>query len=106
MSVLAAIQAMSDPTRFEILHLVRDREMPAGEIARRFPITRPAVSQHLRVLRDAGLLDERRVGTRRLYIARPEGLDELRAFIEQFWLSRLKHLKRAAEAAERSTRRR
>ena len=68
------IQAMAEPTRLAILKMVRRREMPAGEIARKFKgITRPAVSQHLRVLKDAGLVTERRDGTRRLYSLRPEG---------------------------------
>jgi DNA-binding transcriptional ArsR family regulator len=100
MNVLATIQAMGDPIRFEILHLVRNRELAAGDIARRFDVTRPAVSQHLRILRAAGLLTERRIGTRRLYALRPEGLDGLRGFIESFWDVRLLRLKRAAEAAE------
>jgi len=104
MSVLTTIQAMGDPIRFEILHLVRARERAAGDIARRFDVTRPAVSQHLRILRGAGLLTERRVGTKRLYAFRPEGLDELRRFIESFWDVRLLRLKHAAEAYERKRR--
>lgn len=101
MTVLATIQAMGDPTRFEILHLVRGRELAAGDIARKFDVTRPAISQHVRILRSAGLLTERREGTKRLYALRPEGLDDLRDFIESFWDVRLLRLKRAAEAAER-----
>src|SRR5262245_11846442 len=101
MAVLATIQAMGDPTRFAILQLVRTRELAAGEIAGRFDVTRPAVSQHLRILRGAGLLHERRVGTKRLYTLRPEGLDELRSFVESFWDLRLLRLKRAAERIER-----
>ena len=101
MTILATIQAMGDPTRFAILHLVRTRELAAGEIARKFDVTRPAISQHLRILRRAGLLTERREGTKRLYSLRPEGLDQLRSFIEEFWDVRLLRLKRAAEAAER-----
>jgi len=100
MTVLTTIQAMGEPTRFEILHLVRHRELAAGDIARHFATTRPAISQHLRVLRRAGLLNERRLGTKRLYSVRPEGFDELRAFIERFWDVRLRRLKVAAEAAE------
>jgi DNA-binding transcriptional ArsR family regulator len=90
-------RAIAEPRRREILALVRDRELSAGEIASRFEITRPAVSQHLGVLRDAGLLHERRDGTRRLYRARPEGLVGLRDFINQFWSERLQRLKLAAE---------
>ena len=68
------IQAIAEPTRLAILKMVRRNEMPAGQIAEKFKgITRPAVSQHLRVLKDAGLVSERREGTRRLYSLRPEG---------------------------------
>ncbi len=101
MAVLAKIRALSNETRLEIVKLVRGREMSAGSLATRFELTRPAVSQHLSVLRKAGLLDERRVGSRRLYIVRARGFDELVEFIEGFWAPRLSHLKRAAEAAER-----
>ena len=72
--------------------------MSAGEIASHFDVTRSAVSQHLRVLKDAGLLAERRNGTRRIYRVRPEGLAELREFIEGFWDVQLSALKREAEA--------
>ena len=101
MSVLGKIQALSNETRFEIVRLVRKREMAAGTIARRFRLTRPAVSQHITMLREAGLLDERRVGSKRLYVVRTEGFDELAEFIEGFWRPRLRRLKQAAEAAER-----
>ena len=102
MPVLAKLQALSNETRFEIVKLVRGREMAAGTIARRFKLTRPAISQHIGVLREAGLLNERRVGSKRLYVVRTEGFDELVAFIEKFWRPRLRRLKQAAEAAERS----
>jgi DNA-binding transcriptional ArsR family regulator len=102
MPVLAKIRALSNETRFEIVKLVRGREMTAGTIARRFRLTRPAVSQHIGVLREAGLLDERRVGTKRLYVVRQEGFDELAEFVEGFCRPRLRRLKLAAEAAERS----
>jgi DNA-binding transcriptional ArsR family regulator len=102
LSVLGKIQALSNETRFEIVKLVRTREMAAGAIARRFKLTRPAVSQHIGVLRAAGLLDERRVGSKRLYALRTEGFDELIEFIEGFWRPRLRRLKQAAEAAERN----
>ena len=104
MSTLSIIQAMSNPIRFAILDLVREREMAAGEIAERFETTRPAVSQHLRVLREAGLLGERSVGVRRLYVVRPEGLDPLRTYLEDFWDLRLRGLKVTAEAAQRRKR--
>ena len=100
----AALKAIAEPRRRRILTLVRDGELSAGEIAEHFDVTRPAVSQHLTVLKEAGLVDERRNGTRRLYRARPEGLSELRAFLEAFWDERLDALKREAEREERSTR--
>jgi DNA-binding transcriptional ArsR family regulator len=99
----AALRAIAEPRRREILSLVRDVELTAGEIAAHFAITRPAISQHLTVLKDAGLLSERRAGTRRLYRVRPEGLADLRAFLEGFWDGRLNLLKVAAEQEERST---
>lgn len=101
-SVLAMIQAIGEPTRFEILRLIRGRELAAGEIAHEFAVTRPAISHHLGILREVGLLQERRAGTKRLYTVRPEALGELRNFIDGFWEPRLRRLKRAAEAIERS----
>ena len=80
----AALKAIAAPTRRRILTLVRNDELSAGEIASHFDVTRPAVSQHLNVLKEAGLVSERRNGTRRLYRARPEGLAELKDFLEEF----------------------
>src|SRR5689334_14146263 len=97
----AAVKAIAAPRRRQILTLVRDGELSAGEIAAHFDVTRPAISQHLNVLKEAGLVDERRNGTRRLYRARPEGLTEVKAFLEQFWAPRLDALKREAEREER-----
>ncbi len=94
----AALKAMSDPTRREILRLVKNEEMPAGAIASNFPVSRPAISQHLTVLKLAGLIDERRSGVRRLYRTRVEGMAELKAFLEMFWDVRLDRLKAAVEA--------
>jgi len=99
--VEAALRAIAAPHRRRILALVRDEELAAGEIAAHFDVTRPAVSQHLNVLKEAGLVSERRNGTRRLYRARPEGLAELKAFLEGFWDDRLGALKREAEKEER-----
>jgi DNA-binding transcriptional ArsR family regulator len=104
LSVLVKIQALSNETRFKIVDLVRDREMAAGTIAKRFKLTRPAVSQHIAILREAGLLDERRVGAQRYYVVRSEAFDELVAYIEGFWRPRLRRLKQVAEAVERSKR--
>jgi DNA-binding transcriptional ArsR family regulator len=98
--VEAALRAIAAPPRRQILALVRDGELSAGEIAAHFDVTRPAVSQHLNVLKEARLVSERRDGTRRLYRARPEGLVELKAFLEEFWGDRLDALKREAESEE------
>jgi DNA-binding transcriptional ArsR family regulator len=97
----ATLRALSDPRRRQILRLVSGSERSAGEIAAQFDVTRPAVSQHLGVLKDAGLLVERRDGTRRLYRARPEGLAEVQAFVDEFWGDRLERLKYAAEHEQR-----
>jgi DNA-binding transcriptional ArsR family regulator len=98
----AAIKALAEPRRREILRLVRDDELSSGEIASRFEVTGPAISQHLGVLREAGLVAERREGTRRLYRARPEGLADIRRFVDDFWDGRLDRLRDAAERAQRS----
>lgn len=98
----AALKAIAEPTRRQILVLVRGGEKSAGEIASHFDVTRPAVSQHLSVLKDAGLVTERRDGTRRLYRLRPEGLDDLRKFIEEFWDEKLARLKQIAEEKEKT----
>ncbi len=100
-AVDATIRALAEPRRRRILRLVWDGELSAGQIASRFDVTRPAISQHLRVLVNAGLVTERRQGTRRLYRARPEGLAGLREFLDEFWGERLLRLKHAAEAEER-----
>ncbi|TML69845.1 MAG: winged helix-turn-helix transcriptional regulator [Actinobacteria bacterium] len=97
----AALKAIAEPNRRRILRLVRDDELSAGEIASHFDISWPAISQHLGVLKEAGLVDERRNGVRRLYRARPEGLTELQAFLEELWNDRLTALKREAEREER-----
>lgn len=98
-----AARAIAEPRRRAILRLVWPRERAAGEIAAKFDVTRPAISQHLSVLRDAGLVTERRVGARRLYRARPDGLRGLRAYLAGFWDDRLARLAAAAEAESRST---
>jgi len=100
--VEAALKAIAEPHRRQILALVRDGELAAGEIAAHFDVTRPAISQHLNVLKEVGLVSERRDGTRRLYQVRPEGFGELKAFLEGFWDERLDALRRAAERKEGS----
>ena len=92
-----ALRALAEPRRREILQLVADQELAAGEIAAAFDVTRPAVSQHLTVLKSAGLLDERRDGARRLYRARPEGLSEIRELLDTMWASALDTARRIVE---------
>ncbi len=96
-----ALNAISEPRRREILRLVHDAELSAGEIASHFSVTRPAISQHLGVLEAAGLLSVRKRGTRRLFKSRPEGLRELRAYLDSFWEEGLQRLATEAEAEER-----
>src|ERR1051325_4954841 len=93
----AALKAIAEPRRREILRLVRDEERTAGEIAAHFDVTRPAVSQHLRVLKEADLVTERKNGTRRYYRAKPETVRELQRFLEEFWDEGLPRLKGVAE---------
>ena len=93
-----ALRALAEPRRRAILRLVAQDELAAGEIAAAFDVTRTAVSQHLTVLKNAGLLSERRLGTRRLYRARPEGLDGLRRFLDDMWASSLDTARRLVEA--------
>jgi DNA-binding transcriptional ArsR family regulator len=96
-----ALRAVADPTRRAILRLVHDDELPAGEIARHFPsMSRPAVSQHLRVLSDAGLVDVRAEGTHRYYRWRREGLRDAATFLDEMWSEGLARLKHAAEREE------
>jgi DNA-binding transcriptional ArsR family regulator len=101
----AALKALAEPRRRAILRLVWSQELPATDIADRFTdVSRPAISQHLAVLKDAKLLSERRDGTRRLYRANTDTVAELRAFLDEYWTSGLERLRDAAEADE--TRRR
>src|SRR3954471_15192911 len=97
-----ALRAIAAPRRRRILSLVRDAELSAGQIATHFDVTRPAISQHLNVLKEAGLVSERRNGTQRLYRARPEGLAEVKQFLDGFWGDRLEALKLEAEKEERT----
>ena len=95
--VVETAAAIADPIRRRVLELVRDDELPAGAIAAEFPVSRPAVSRHLRVLREAGLVQERRVGRERLYRANPGQLAELRAWLDDYWAGRLHALRQLAE---------
>ena len=91
--------ALNDPTRRAVFERLRDGPRPVGEIAQGLPVTRPAVSQHLKVLKEAGLVDDRSEGTRRIYHIDPKGLGAMRAWLDQFWTGALDAF--AAEA-ERS----
>jgi len=95
-----AIRAIAEPRRREIVRLIWRDELPAGQIAAHFAVTRTAISQHLRVLKDAGLIVERRAGARRFYRAVPQRVEEVRQFLETFWDDRLVTLQRAAELEE------
>lgn len=95
-------EAIAQPKRREILQLLAERELSVGEIASRFDVTQPAISQHLRVLKESGLVNERRDGTRRIYSVRPEGLDDLDGFLAAVLPGRLGRLKRAVEKEARA----
>ena len=95
----AVLRALADPHRREILRLVQHTELPAGQIAARFPLTQQAVSQHIGVLKQAGLLTERRDGTRRLYSLRHQALEPVRDLLSEFWPDALARLKNAVETA-------
>jgi DNA-binding transcriptional ArsR family regulator len=94
-------EAVAQPTRREILRLLGGGELSAGEVASHFSVTQPAISQHLKVLRETGLVSERRDGTRRLYSVRPDGLADLQSFLAEVLPAGLQRLKQAAEADER-----
>ena len=101
----AALKALAEPRRRAILRLVWSQELPATDIADSFAdVTRPAISQHLAVLKDANLVTERRDGTRRLYKANVDTMAELRAFLDDYWTSGLERLRDVAEAAENQKR--
>ncbi|MGI8857073.1 MAG: ArsR/SmtB family transcription factor [Thermomicrobiales bacterium] len=93
----AVLRALADPHRRQILELVRNNELAAGQIAAHFAITQQAVSQHLRLLMRAGLLSERREGTRRLYALRPESLEPVRTVLADLWPDALLRLKQVVE---------
>ena len=91
---------MGDPTRRTIFERIADRPQAVGELARELPVSRPAVSQHLKVLKDAGLVVDRRAGNRRIYRLDPEGVALLRAYLDQFWSRTLAAYKAAVEQQE------
>ncbi len=97
MTYRRTLEALGAPTRLAILERLRHRPMPVGELARKLPVSRPAVSQHLKVLKQAGLVRGRRVGNQRVYAIDPAGLAELRAYVESFWKAALAEFKSTAE---------
>ena len=102
---MGALQALGDPTRRAVFERLRGGALPVGEIAAGLPVSRPAVSQHLRVLQEAGLVAVEPSGTRRMYRIDPRGIAGLRAYFDSFWADALDAFKAAAEAeAERSER--
>jgi DNA-binding transcriptional ArsR family regulator len=98
MAYQEALQALADPTRRAILEQLRAGPSPVGRLAGKVPVSRPAVSQHLRVLKGAGLVRERRVGTRRVYSVELRGIVELRRYLDGFWEDVLQAFKAEAEA--------
>src|SRR6185436_5201064 len=100
MAYAQALQALGDPTRRAVLEELRDGPRAVGELAARLPVSRPAVSQHVRGLEEAGLVTERQNGTRRMYRVEPDGLAELREYLAGFWEEALANFKAAAEREE------
>lgn len=91
------LAALADPTRREIFERIAERPQAVGELARGLPVSRPAVSQHLKVLKDAGLVTDTAVGSRRIYQLNPDGVGALRAYLDQFWNRALAAFKATAE---------
>lgn len=92
-----ALTALADPTRRAIFELIAERPSAVGELAERVPVSRPAVSQHLKMLKDAGLVIDEAMGTRRIYRVDPEGVEELRDYLDRFWHMALSSYKSRAE---------
>jgi DNA-binding transcriptional ArsR family regulator len=97
---VAGLAALGDPTRREIFERLAERPRAVGELAGELPVSRPAVSQHLRVLKDAGLVTDRPAGNRRIYQVDPEGVAVLRAYLDRFWSQSLAAFKAAAESRD------
>ena len=97
MAYASAMDALGDPTRRRIFELLQSGPRAVGELAGELPVSRPAVSQHLRVLKEAGLVTERREGTRRIYRLDPDGLGEVRAYFDRFWTTALSSFEAAVE---------
>lgn len=105
MAYAVALTALADPTRRQVFERLRKGPLPVGQLAEGLPVSRPAVSQHLKVLKEAGLVTEEQDGARRIYRIDPHGLGQLRAWLDQFWDDALDSFKAEAElAARRHTR--
>jgi DNA-binding transcriptional ArsR family regulator len=102
-NVTAAMTALGDPTRRAIFERLADGPRPVGELAEELPVSRPAVSQHLKVLKEAGLVVDRKAGTRRLYQVDPQAVAELRAYFDSFWDQALAGFRDAATAPPEET---
>jgi DNA-binding transcriptional ArsR family regulator len=96
-----ALKAVADPTRRRILELVKNEPASVVDIAKHFDATQQAISQHLQLLRNAGLLEFRKVGTRHLYAVRTDGFEPIAEFLEEFWPQRMRALKGVAEARKK-----
>jgi DNA-binding transcriptional ArsR family regulator len=96
----SALQALGDPTRLAVFEQIARRPRAVGELAQELPVTRPAVSQHLRVLKEAGLVTDRAEGARRIYHVNPSGVEAIRHWLDGFWNEALAAFKQAAEAGE------
>ena len=105
MAYTEALTALADPTRRKVLEQLRNGPRPVSEIAARLPVSRPAVSQHLKVLKEAGLVREERCGTRHIYEIDPEGLGPLRAWLDQLWDTALEAFKAEVEKPQRQQKR-
>src|SRR6516225_12447450 len=104
MTYAKALQSLSDPTRRRVFEKLRSGPQSVGVLARGLPVSRPAVSQHLKVLKDAGLVGDRSEGARRVYYIDPEGLGELRRWLDGFWTDALESFKNEVAAAAASER--
>ena len=104
MSYQATLQVLSDPTRQALLEMLRGGPQPVGRLAAGLPVSRPAISKHLRLMKEAGVVKMTEEGTKNLYELNLESLDELRRYLEGFWETSLSRLKMAAEASYRATR--
>lgn len=106
MAYQSALQALADPTRRAVFERLRDGPLPVGELAAGLPVTRPAVSQHLKVLRNAGLVREQKMGTRRIYSVEVDGLVELRRYLDTLWTDVLTAFEKHANSKGDDTARR